>query len=323
MASPPPELVDRFRKDLDSLSVGTGRIGLAVSGGPDSMALLLLAHASLPGRIEAATVDHGLRAESRAEADFVANLCGQLQVPHAILPVVVDTDRSSLQQSAREARYRALDQWMGARQIAVLLTGHHADDQAETLMMRMLRGAGVAGLSAIRAATPLPVPGSRSTIVRPLLTWRRTELRAIVASADIEPVADPSNDDARYDRVRIRQILAEANWIDPLPLARSAAALSEADEALKWITERLWKERVRDQGSTWSLDHQGLPAELKRRLLQGLLETCRPDCPRPRGEEVSRLLIALENGQTATLAGVKCTGGKRWHFEPEIGRPQG
>src|SRR5215210_8519805 len=82
---PAPELIERFRRDLDSLVAGDTRLGLAVSGGPDSLAMLLLAAAGRPGLVEAATVDHGLRAESRSEAEMVAGLCGQLGVPHAIL----------------------------------------------------------------------------------------------------------------------------------------------------------------------------------------------------------------------------------------------
>ena len=296
------ELAARFRADLEALTgAAPTRLGLAVSGGPDSLALLLLAHAAYPGRVHAATVDHGLRPESAAEAAFVAGLCGELGVPHVILAANM-TDKVNVQAAARARRYALLGRWAGEIEAGCLLTAHHLDDQAETLVMRLLRGSGLAGLAGIRAVNP--------PLVRPLLGWRRDELAAVVRAAGVDPVADPSNQDERFDRARIRRRLAEAQWLDPAPLARSAAALAEAEEALEWAVERLWRERV--DGLT--LDPAGLPAELRRRLVLRLLATI--GGPPPRGEEVGRLLATLDGGGTATLAGVKCVGGTRWRFAP-------
>ena len=105
-------MIERFARDLASvwseIEQADAKLGIAVSGGPDSLALLLLARAALPGRVEAATVDHGLRAESAQEADFVARLCGDLGIPHAILPVAVAPGNT--QDRARQARYTALDE---------------------------------------------------------------------------------------------------------------------------------------------------------------------------------------------------------------------
>jgi tRNA(Ile)-lysidine synthase len=142
---------------------------VAVSGGPDSLALLLLAHAAMPGLVEAATVDHGLRSESADEAAFVAEICGKLGVPHATLKVTVGA--GNLQAEARAARYAALAGWMAERGLAALATAHHADDQAETLILRLNRGSGVAGLAGVRARGL--VPGTRLPLLRPLLGWRR------------------------------------------------------------------------------------------------------------------------------------------------------
>jgi tRNA(Ile)-lysidine synthase len=296
------ELAARFRADLEALTgAAPARLGLAVSGGPDSLALLLLAHAAYPGRVHAATVDHGLRAESAAEAAFVAGLCGELGVPHVTLAANM-TDKVNVQAAARARRYALLGRWAGEVKAGCLLTAHHLDDQAETLVMRLLRGSGLAGLSGVRAVNP--------PLVRPLLGWRREELAAVVRAAGVDPVVDPSNQDERFDRARIRRRLAEAQWLDPAPLARSAAALAEAEDALEWAVERLWRERV--DGLT--LDPAGLPAELRRRLVLRLLAAI--GGPAPRGEEVGRLLATLDGGGTATLAGVKCVGGKRWRFAP-------
>jgi tRNA(Ile)-lysidine synthase len=296
------EQAARFRADLEALTLAVpARLGLAVSGGPDSLALLLLASAAYPGRVHAATVDHGLRPENAGEAAFVARLCGGLGVPHAILPAAMK-ETSNLQAAARERRYALLGQWAGEIGADALLTAHHADDQAETLVMRLLRGSGLSGLSGIRAVNP--------PVVRPLLGWRRAELAAIVDAAGLDPVADPSNADERFDRARIRRRLAESDWLDPVPLARSAAALAQAEEALEWAVERLWDERV--EGATF--DPAGLPPELRRRLVLRLLAAM--GGPPPRGEEIGRLLVTLAAGGTATLAGVKCTGGARWRFAP-------
>lgn len=306
MAAPPLEsmLVARFRGTLAS---EPGPFGLAVSGGPDSLALLLLAAASFPGRVRAATVDHRLRAESAAEAAFVEGVCRDLGVPHAIL--VPDAPiRGNIQSAARATRYALLADWARREGIACLLTGHHADDQAETLLMRLNRGAGLAGLAGIRAATM--IAGVR--VLRPLLGWRRGELAAICAAAGLEPVDDPSNADPRYDRVRLRAALAGAPWLDAGALARSAAALAEAGEALDWAVEGLIAERVQRAGEAVSFDPEGVPAELRRRILLHILA---PESP-PRGPELQRLLATLEAGGTATLAGMKCEGSAVWRFSP-------
>lgn len=313
MAAPPTAATQRFRADLEALTGGTPeRLGVAVSGGPDSLALLLLAGAALPGRVRAATVDHGLRPEAAAEAELVASVCADLGVPHAILRAEVAAE-ASLQQAARRARYAALAGWAEAEGIAWIATAHHLDDQAETLVMRLLRGSGAAGLAGIRRTGPMPVAGARARLVRPLLGWRRDELAEIVDRAGLTPIADPSNLDERYDRARVRRRLAEAPWLDPLPLARSAEALGEAEEALAWTAERIGAERIGREGDARTLDRSGLPPELVRRLVLTILAELSPG-PAPRGEALGRLIAALGSGGTATLAGVRATGGERWTF---------
>jgi tRNA(Ile)-lysidine synthase len=310
---PPSTLVERFVSGLHLLTPEFDRLGLAVSGGPDSLALLLLAHAGFPDRIAAATVDHGLRPENAAEARFVADLCAKMNVPHSIVPADVDRHAASLQQSARRARYAALAGWMQREGIGVLATAHHADDQAETLLMRLLRGAGVGGLAGVRARTPLPGDGNRQ-LIRPLLDWRRAELGALVERAGITPVDDPSNRDPQFDRTRIRMRLAATDWLDPEPLAHSASALADADEALNWAALDIYRTRVREQDSRLLFSHRSLPREFKRRMVRAILAALEPAAS-PRGAEMDRLLMRLEQGKTATLAGVKCNGGAEWCFE--------
>ncbi|HTU12910.1 MAG TPA: tRNA lysidine(34) synthetase TilS [Allosphingosinicella sp.] len=312
-----PERVARFRADLAALAgPAPARFGVAVSGGPDSLALLLLAEAAFPGRLEAATVDHGLRPESGSEAAFVRDLCGARGIAHASLagPPVA----GNVQSGARALRYRLLAAWARERGLAFLLTAHHQDDQAETLLMRLRRGAGLAGLAGIRPRAEI----EGLAVLRPLLGWRRAALAAVVAAAGLTPVADPSNMDERYDRARLRRQLGETDWLDPPALARSAAALAEAEQALDWTVEQLIAERTDATRDGLSFDAADVPAELRRRALLRLLALLVPAEP-PRGEAVQRLLAALEAGETATLAGVKCTGGRVWRLAPAPVRRDG
>jgi tRNA(Ile)-lysidine synthase len=318
-----PRFVDRFAGDLAALcGAATGPLGVAVSGGPDSLALLLLAEAAAAGRVRAATVDHGLRAGSGSEAAFVAGLCAERAIPHATLPVAVSGDGRGLQAAARAARYAALGGWMRREGIVTLLTAHHADDQAETLLMRLSRGAGLGGLAGIRATLPFPQGGEGARLCRPLLGWRRDELGRIVRDCGLAAVDDPSNADDAYDRVRIRRRLAEAPWLDAAALARSAAALAEAEAALETVADRLQSERTTREGKALLLDPTGLPAELLRRLVLRALGAIVGSAP-PRGEQVTALIADLRNGRIATLAGVKCSGGKTWRFEPAPPRRTG
>src|SRR5688572_11672867 len=310
--NPDPQLVARFAADLDALVEPGTKLGVAVSGGPDSLALLLLAAAARPGLVEAATVDHALRPESRAEAEMVAALCERIGVPHEIL--TLDWPRTpdrNLQARAREARYHVLGTWALKRGLSVVATAHHLDDQAETLLMRLARGAGVGGLGATRARRPL-VKGVK--LVRPLLGWRKAELAKLVADAGIKPVDDPSNYDPRHDRVRMREWLKRAEWANPERLAASAAWLNEADEALDWALAPLAEERVTRDDDAVIVDPAGIPRELQRRLL--LAAFAEMGGPSPRGPELARALDKLRKGGTTTLAGLKLEGGATWRLQP-------
>lgn len=320
---PDADAVARFDAALTRLAPGDGRIGLAVSGGPDSIALLLLAAAARPGRVAAATVDHGLRAEAAGEAAFVAALCAGRDVPHATLRIRVAPAGTGLQAAARTARYAALADWCGAQGIGTLATAHHADDQAETLLMRLARGAGLAGLAAIRDGRPLhddrAVGGPR--LVRPLLGHRKAGLVALVRAAGIVPVDDPSNRDPRHDRTAARALFAATPWLDPARLAASAAHLAEAAAALDWAADRAWAERAVRSGDALTFDPAGLPDELVRRLLVRALAGF--GGPAPDGPEIARLKAALDAGRTATLAGVLAHGGAIWRFSAEPPRRRG
>lgn len=312
--------LERFRRDLARVGMEGGTVAVAVSGGADSLALLLLTAGAMPGAVRAATVDHGLRREAADEARFVAEVCTRLRVPHETLPVAVPSGGEGLQGEARRARYAALGGWMARKGVGTLLTGHQADDQAETLLMRLQRGSGVRGLAGVRARGPVPGSAGRLTLCRPLLGWRRAELAAVVAAAGLTPVADPSNEDPAFDRVAMRRRLAEASWLDVAALARSAAALAEAEDALDAMAARLFEERVSHEGGL-SLDPDGMPPELLRRLVLRCIREVAPGAA-PRGEQVTALAASLDRGEVTTLAGVKCSGGRLWRFEPAPPRRQ-
>ena len=312
--APPADLLDRFAADLDPLVAHGTRLGIAVSGGPDSLALLLLAAAARPGMVEAATVDHGLRREAKQEARFVASVCAKLGVAHHILHAKVSPG-ASLQAQARTARYRVLGAWAIECDLGAVASAHHADDQAETLLMRLARGAGLSGLAATRRRRPLE-PGVM--LVRPLLDWRRAELGEIVARAKLTPVDDPSNRDPRHDRTRFRGLLAEADWADPERLASSARWLADADEAIEWAMTDLVATRLAYGARTVTVDPAGLPRELHRRLLLAAFDQL--DAPRPRGPDLDRALAALAAGKTATLSGLKLVGGETWQLAKEAKR---
>lgn len=294
----PARLSARFGDDLRAVwpecDAGSApRLGLAVSGGPDSTALLLLAAAALPGRVEAATVDHGLRLENTREAADVAALCANLDVPHATLPVTVEP--GNVQGAARRARYAALGAWAQERGLVAAATAHHADDQAETLIMRLNRASGVAGLAGVR--TRGPMPGAPVLLIRPLLAWRRAELMDVVAEAGVTAADDPSNADDRFDRARLRKVLACADWLDVAALAQSAAHLADADAALNWSAELEFNARVKRDpfGMTY---RPMAPKAIALRVVARIVAEL--DAP-ARGRAVGRLFEALAAGEPASI----------------------
>jgi tRNA(Ile)-lysidine synthase len=308
--------LERFRADLGALIAPGAPLGLAVSGGPDSLALLLLAADVRPGEIEAATVDHGLREGSATEAEQVGEICGRLGVPHTVLRVEWDVPpRSAIQELAREVRYGALAGWMHERSLDAVATGHHLDDQAETLIMRLNRGAGVRGLSGMRPLSTLPNQQDLQ-LLRPLLEWTRAELGQVCADAGLEPIDDPSNLDERYERVRIRNSLAKTDWIDRNALARSAANLADADDAIEWAAALEWTRFAEILPDAISYRPSSAPDEILRRIVaRAVAELGTEGSPDElRGREVDRLLSTLRAGETATLRGVRCQGGTIWRF---------
>ncbi len=346
LTAPSPASVERFRIDFERVSAGLGdpseRIALAVSGGADSMAMLALAAHAFPGRVIAATVDHRLRPESAAEAEMVAGECAVLDVIHATLTIVVPPGSSgNLHDWARQERYMLLQRWATDNGSPTLSTAHHADDQAETFLMRAARGAGLSGLAGVRERVdcdfglpelsqtePLADGGFSITVyrrpitlLRPLLGWRRTELRAVAQDCGLPFVDDPSNRDSRFDRARFRDWLESADWIDPRRIARAAEHVAQAEADLLAISHWPWEQRG-DADSPYEerLDVAGLPRGVRRMLARVAIESVRmtngialPSFSP--ATNIEPLLDALEMGRSATQAGVLVTPkGDIWRF---------
>lgn len=281
-----------------------------MSGGPDSLALLLLAHAASSQSVVAATVDHGLRPESAEEAQMVAALCAKLEIPHTVLTVEVAD--GNVQSAARAARYQALGGWYDDAGVDVLMTAHHADDQAETLLMRLNRGSGLGGIAGVRRETN--IPGHAGTLFRPLLDWRKAELERIVRDAGVNPVHDPSNTDDRFDRARIRKHLAQADWLDPLAIARSAGHLAEAEGIIADLAQREWDTQVKRIGQKLVYRPRA-PRLIQLRVISRVLRNFGGS---PRGSAIAELQERLMTQGSANLAGVLATAvGDAWRFEPE------
>ncbi len=314
---PAVRAVARFGRDLGRLiDLGQDTVLVAVSGGADSMALLLLARAVLRERCIAATVDHGIRPGSADEAAQVAAFCADRGIAHRILTGELP-DRvgrtANLSSRARFLRYRLLEEMRATHEIGWLATAHHADDQLETFVMRANRGAGVAGLAGARR--------KGVHIIRPLLGWRHAELVELVAREGIVPVDDPSNSDERFDRARLRRVLAEVDWLDPLRIHDSMSALASADEALTWSANRVYEERVACSDDRRTFHPRGLPGEIVRRVLIRCLVEVDPHCEAD-GPGIARLALALAEGRSSMLGNVlvgvrgASDGDPCWTFSP-------
>ncbi len=219
-------------------------IALAISGGSDSIALMRLVKSwaelqENSGRpvpqIHILTVDHGLRPESQHEVAWVKQQAVKLGFSAEILRWQGEKTKTSIQEKARDARYQLMSEWCLSRNISAILTAHHLDDQAETVIMRLARGSGVDGLAAISKETTL----YDITILRPLLEIPKTTLISYLNSLQADWIEDPSNEDIDFERVRVRKALPALQelGLEALPIARSAKRIGRANDALDHYTQ--------------------------------------------------------------------------------------
>ena len=285
------------------------RIGVAVSGGGDSVALLWLLSdwAACGGpAVAAVTVDHGLRAEAAGEAAWVGRLARRLGATHDILHwrgAAAALSGGNLPDLARRARYALIGDWALSRGIGVVALAHTLDDQAETVLMRLARGSGVDGLSAMRIwRRDGPV-----AYVRPLLQVRRDTLRDYLRAKGAGWCEDPTNDDTDYRRIRARRALAT---LAPLgltveTLAATADRMALASDALWRVARDLAERAVSGEAGDLLIDEPALLAageETRLRLFAAALQWVGGDIYRPRFEALRAALEAL-SGRPRTLAG--------------------
>jgi tRNA(Ile)-lysidine synthase len=291
---------------------------LAISGGPDSIALMWLVarwRASLsraPGLL-AVTVDHGLRPESAREAREVKRLAHTLGVPHRTMRWTGEKPKSGVPAAARAARYRLLATAARQNGASHVLTAHTRDDQAETLLMRLLRGSGISGLAAMARESER----EGVFIARPFLNISKSQLLATLAKAEVAYADDPTNRDTRYTRPRIRAVIEglAAEGGDAHNLARLASRLSRANAAIEVLADgaaRYLSLRDREAKSPTAPGGKspnttfdaaafaGLPEEIRLRLLLRAIDRFGHEGPAELGK-VEALLAALDRAlRTAT-----------------------
>ncbi|MDW3222602.1 MAG: tRNA lysidine(34) synthetase TilS [Paracoccaceae bacterium] len=282
-------------------------IGAAVSGGSDSIGLLCLLHdfSQTHGTdLHVVTVDHGLRADAAREAGVVADLCTDLNIPHTVLQWRGWDGQGNLQNEARRARYRLIAEWARARQLACVALGHTLDDQAETVLMRLARGSGVDGLSAMaprRLADGI-------TWLRPLLNVSRTNLQKDLKRRNVIWCDDPSNDDDRFDRVKIRQALAvlEPMGVTAKALGQVAFNMARARDALSWQAFLAARATVKIERGAVRINWNGyvtLPDEIARRILSGAICWISGAEYTPRRKAMLGLIESLKQNVSATAGG--------------------
>ncbi|MGO9170647.1 MAG: tRNA lysidine(34) synthetase TilS [Rhodomicrobium sp.] len=303
---------------------------LAVSGGPDSMALMHLAvrWSALAGRSRAGlavlTVDHGLRPESRDEAAFVGAEAGRLGLARRTLDWSGEKPKTGIQAAARRARYALMTAYCRAHGFACLATAHTEDDQAETFLMRLRRGSGLDGLAAMAAVSEHGgVP-----IVRPLLGFSKARLLAYLRSAGVPSVNDPSNSNAAFERVRLRHAMKSlaAAGITRSALTLSAARLGRSREALSQAAAEFLERNFRvsnlGHGEIGLETFLKLPSEIALRVLSQVLALIGGKEEAPRMIKAERLLEELRSGKRQGALGgcLAIATPATLHFYREPGR---
>lgn len=292
---------------LQEAVAGSGAVGVAVSGGGDSMALLHLMVARRAGTVLAVSVNHRLRPEAAAECAMVARVCASLGVAHSTLVWEHGPHVSgNLMAEASRARYRLIAAWARAAGVGEVALGHTADDQAETFLMGLARGAGLDGLAGMRARWE----EGGITWSRPLLGHTRAALRAYLARIGAEWVEDPTNDDARYTRVQARRALG---LLRPLgitverlrgTIANLALSRRAAHDAMAALAARI----VREEAGGLLIERAGFLAagdESRRLLIIAALLWVSGAAHAPRAPAVMRLLGAMAEERDATLWGCR------------------
>jgi tRNA(Ile)-lysidine synthase len=303
-------LDDNEIRDLLGSCDGHPALVLAVSGGPDSLGMMVAAARwrALSGdgpTLHVASVDHGLRPEAAAECAMVVAAAGRLGLPATVLAWEGDKPASGLQEAARDARLALLADHARAVGATGLVLAHHREDQAETVFMRLLRGSGPLGLKGMASTSER----NGLAVLRPFLFVPKVRLAATAQAAGLTPVHDPSNEDPRFTRVRIRRILRslEGEGLDAERLAILAGRMQMLDAAGAHHAARLAEETTRPAGTQGALAFDGTawlaaPFADVLRLLADALAAMGDAAADPRLEAQEALtgevLMAIAGGET-------------------------
>ncbi|MGJ8621665.1 MAG: tRNA lysidine(34) synthetase TilS [Yoonia sp.] len=283
---------------------GTGPIGLAVSGGGDSIAMLHLAVAALGAeRLRVFSVNHGLRPQAAEELALVGQQAQALGVPHAVAHWAWD-GQGNLQASARTGRWTALVELAQEHKVDTIWLGHTADDQIETFLMRLARGSGVDGLAAMRPATRRDgIP-----VLRPLLGLRREELRQYLRDHAIAWCDDPSNKDPRFDRIKARDMAArlEELGLTPKRVLQTIDHMQAAQRSLDAAATQFARAHVRQEAgdlilapAAFDLGREDVP----RRVFAAAIGWIGQQTQRPRFDSLRAAAASAQSAQATTLAG--------------------
>ncbi|ALI56655.1 tRNA lysidine(34) synthetase TilS [Celeribacter marinus] len=289
------------------------KLGVAVSGGGDSIALLRLLADWAQGEgvaLEVVTVNHALRPEAASEARFVAQTCDTLDLKHDTLTWTDWDGHGNVQDAARRARYSLMAQWAKDRGIDTIALGHTADDQAETFFMRLARASGIDGLTGMQRRRT----SEGITWVRPLLMQERSELRDYLRRLKQVWIDDPTNEDETYDRVKARKAMEQLKplGLDMHVVGRVMDHLGQVRSALDFATHDHALDCISVEGGDLILNRRGFmdaAPEINRRLVAHALRWIASADYGPRGVKLQEFLAAISRGRDATLHGVRLLGG--------------
>lgn len=299
--------LNSLNEKITEIANDGGSFGVAVSGGSDSTALLNLL---VPWadknqkKLFAVTVDHNLRSNSLEEAKFVKKLCVEYQVDHSILKIN-DQVKGNLQSWARENRYRLISEWAYQKGIKSIFLGHTLDDQAETFLLRLARGSGIDGLSAMSSKS------YRNGIywLRPLLNISRKDLRIFLNDQKISYVDDPSNEDFRFDRIKVRKVLATSQefGLKTARLVETSHRMAQARDVLNHVAFQFAKNHVlQTKIGTVTVDLLELKSlfpDTRHRILSYLVKWVSGNSYGARAKTLEQTMLSVLEGKSRTCCG--------------------
>ena len=294
------DIISKFKEEFFKLKIAQNglKVAVALSGGSDSLALTILLQQILTkadNRLIAITIDHQLRAESSQEALKVKSLLSNYNIEHHIIPWLGPKPSGNLQEKARLVRYQLLTDYCQQNNITYLATGHQQNDQAENFIIRAEHGSGVYGLSGITKLTEF----NQIQIIRPLLNFSKDELQTFLKKQNIEWIEDPSNQNERFTRVKVRNFLNKhPEWISKL--AKVSDNLARAKDAIEYLLEKSMENVTSINSNEALIDllaFNKLPQEIRFRMISRVLQTISNNPKPARAERIERLLTKLEMGQ--------------------------